>query len=209
MDIQGDKYLCHIYIPRGFKSFSQMRLDFDLPRTYLFYYYQLRHAVRAQFGSLASPLETPNLEKLLRALDQTKLISTYYSALVTNSNPRFRATQQKWDSLDIPLTEEDWSELCDTIKTSVISSRDRIIQLKVFYQSHLTPIKMKKMGISPSAECFRKCGHTADFLHCFWTCPIVQNYWVNIGAFLSSALGLPNILNPKNCLFFGDFVVPS
>lgn len=205
---RGIKYLCHIYTPQGFKSFSQMRLDFDLPRTYLFYYYQLRHAVRAQFGSLDSPLRTPNLEKLLRSPDQTKLISTYYSGFVADTNPRLKTAQKKWDSLDVPITEEDWSEFCDTFKTSVISSRDRAIQIKIFHHSHLTPARMHKMGISSSAECF---GDVAKQLHCFWTCPIVHDFWVNIGSFISSALGLPNIVNPKNCLLgiFGDLTIPS
>lgn len=35
---RGIKYLCHIYTPQGFKSFSQMRLVFDLPRTYCIYF---------------------------------------------------------------------------------------------------------------------------------------------------------------------------
>lgn len=151
------------------------------------------------------------MEKLLRSPDQTKLISTYYSALVTDTKPRFRTTQKKWDYLDIPITEEDWYEFCDTFKISVISSRDRVIQIKIFHHSHLTLARMHKMGISPSAECFRGCGQTADFLHFYWTCPTVQDFWANIGSFISSALDLPNIVNPQNYLLgiFGDLTIPS
>lgn len=50
------KYVCHLYTAQGFKSFYQLRVDLDLPRTYPFYYYQLRHAVRGQFGSLDDPI---------------------------------------------------------------------------------------------------------------------------------------------------------
>lgn len=123
-------------------------MDFDLPCTYPFYYYRLWHAVRAQFGSLDNPIQVPPLEKLLRCPDPAKLISTYYAALITDSNPRFQAAQTRWASLVVPFTEGDWSEFSGTYKTSVISSRDCVIQLKIFHHSHLTPARLNKMGWS-------------------------------------------------------------
>lgn len=77
---KGVKYLCHLFTAQGFKSFYQFRVDFSLPCTYIFYYYQLCHAVRTQFGSLDNPIQVP-LEKLLGHSDPTKLICAYYSAL--------------------------------------------------------------------------------------------------------------------------------
>lgn len=136
---RGVKYLCHLYNKQGFKSFYQLRLDFDLPRSYLFYYYQLRHAIRAQFGSLNDPTDLPPLEKLLRQPDPNKLISAYYTALMTDFNPRFSIAQEKWASMDISLTEDDWTEFSDTYKNTVISSRDRVIQVKIFHQSRPRP----------------------------------------------------------------------
>lgn len=88
-----------------------------------------------------------------------------------DSNPIFKIAQRKWESLDISIMEDDWLEFSNTFKASVVSSRDRVIQIKIFHQSHLTPAKMHKMGILSSAECFQGCGQMADFLHCFWNCP--------------------------------------
>lgn len=125
---------------------------------------------------------------------------------MTDSNPRFRMAQTKWTLMDSTLTEEDWTEFSETYKTSVISSRDRIINVNIFHLSHLTPARLHKLGLTPTAECFRGCSQAADFLHCFWTCSIVQQFWTEVGTFISSAIGLPNILHPKNCLLgiFGD-----
>lgn len=208
---KGIKYLCHLYDAQGFKTFQQLRPDFDLPRSYLFHYYQLRHAIRAQFGSLKNPTNLPPLERLLRQPDPNKLISTYYAALTTDVNPRFSKAQEKWTSMDISFTEEDWTEFRDTYKATVISSRDRVIQIKFFHHSHLTPARLHKMGLKSSAECFRGCGGSADIMHCFWTCPVVQDFWVEVGSFISSALGLPNIIHPKNGLLgiFGDLQLSS
>lgn len=93
-----------------------LRTDFDLSSNYIFYYYQLRHAVCAQFGSLDSPIQVPHLEKMLRWPDPTKLISIYYSSL---------AAQIKLASLNIPLVDANWTESSDTYKNSVISPKDR------------------------------------------------------------------------------------
>lgn len=177
-----------------------MCIDFDLPRSYMFFYYQLRRAIRAQFSSLENPVHIPQLEKILRRPNPTKLISTYYAALMTDCNLRFRVAQTKWASMDITFSDDDWSEFSNTYKTSVISSRDRIINIKMFHLPHLTPARLHKMGLAPTADCFQECGQVADFLH-----------WVGIGSFISSAVGLPNILHPKNCLLgiFGALHISS
>lgn len=67
------------------------------------------------------------------------------------------------------------------------------------------------MELIPSAKCFRGCGQTADFLHCFWSCPVVQDFWAEVSSFISSAMGLPNIVHPKNWLLgiFGDLHILS
>lgn len=41
--------------------------------------------------------------------DPTKLISTYYAALMTDCNPRFRVAPTKWASMDITFTKDDTS----------------------------------------------------------------------------------------------------
>lgn len=55
---------------------------------------------------------------------------------MADSNHRFAAFQTRWSNLNIQLTDEDWTEFVDTY----ISYWDRIIQIKVFNQSHLTPV---------------------------------------------------------------------
>lgn len=61
-----------------FKTFPQLQEEFGLPSTYLFYYYQLCHAVKAQFGSLDISLMITPLEKLQRCPEPTNLISELF-----------------------------------------------------------------------------------------------------------------------------------
>lgn len=160
---------------------------------------------------MPNPITIPLLKKMLQHPDPTKLISTYYAALTADYNPRFRMAQTKWTSLNTFPTDDDWSEFSETYTSSIISSRDRIIHIKVFHHSRLTPARLHRMGLSPSAECFRGCGQQADFLDCFCSCPVVHDFWVDVGSFISSAVGLPNIIHPNNCLLgiFGELPIPS
>lgn len=87
-----------------------------------------------------------------------------------------------------------------TYKSSVIASRDRVMQIMIFHHSHLSPYRMYRMGLRSTPECFRGCGAEDTFLHCFWSCPFVSSFWSEIGSFFSTVLGVSNILHPKNCL---------
>lgn len=89
------KYLCHLFHVQDFKSFSSLKEQLSLSPHYIFYYYQLRHVVQAQFSSLVNPVYITPLEKMLCRLDPTKLISHYYSALMTDSNRRFATAQTR------------------------------------------------------------------------------------------------------------------
>ena len=102
---------------------------------------------------------------------------------MTDFNPRYHKAQVKWTSLDLSLVDEDWSEFSDTYKTSVIASQHRIIQVNAFHQTHLTPARLHRMGLLPSAACFRGCGQEADFSHCFWSCPVVPALLGGSGCF--------------------------
>lgn len=124
------------------------------------------------------------------------MVQEYYSTQMADSNPRFAAAQTRQANLNKQLTDDDWTEFVDTYKGSVISSTDRVIQTKVF---HLTRFQMCKMGLCSASECFRGCGNKVDIKHCFWSssyciCILVISYYSQ----LSTALGLPNILYPKN-----------
>lgn len=68
-------------------SFSQLSQRFDLPDWMLFRYFQLRHAVGAQFP-LSPTVKADPIEEMLTPGDLDKLLSLLYDALLCTDIPR-------------------------------------------------------------------------------------------------------------------------
>lgn len=74
-----------------------------------FRYLQLRHAFRSQFP-LSLVLEITGVKRLLSAVDETKPLSTLYSALVGLDTSKVSQLFSVWQA-DVPtLTDDDWEE---------------------------------------------------------------------------------------------------
>lgn len=122
-----------------------------------------------------NPIRVPSLEKTCS--DPTKLISTYYAALNTDCNPRFWVDQTKWSSLDIPLSQRQTGlNLVIHISPQLYPLETALSSLRFFIILTLLLPSYIKWGCPPSAEYFRGCGQAADFIHCFWTCPMFRTF---------------------------------
>lgn len=64
----------------------------------------------------------------------------------------------------LEISEEDWEDLNEVWMSTVIVSKDKLIQLKFFHGIYYTPAKLNKLGLSSSSICFRLCGREADFV---------------------------------------------
>lgn len=148
---------------------------------------------------------TPGIRNTLISLiaeeDHSKLISKYYSALLSPSTARMVAAQWK---TDIPsLAEETWLEVLDTMVPSMISARDKMLQFNFLHRIYYTPKRLHKMGRRESPECPQCNAEVGDFFHMVWTCPRVMSYWRAILTYMEEKIGLPNIYSPARCLL-GD-----
>lgn len=42
------------------------------------------------------------------------------------------------------------------------------------------PVKCYKSKTIPQPYCWKECGQEGTFLHCWWSCPPVKNFWSHI-----------------------------
>lgn len=86
------------------------------------------------------------------------------------------------------FTQENWKAVCFSYPDTVISTRDKLIQLTYLPRTYFTP-KILFCDIEQG-----------DFLHMVWSCSKVRPFWSAVTAFISEALEMPNICNHKWCL---------
>lgn len=113
-------------------------LNFNLPSSHLFRYYQLSHVFNAHFAQ-AKTIEQSILEMVLRSHRLEKPASRLYSHFITVSPPALEGLMARW-LRDIPdLDNDDWDEVWDSPFRSLASLRDRLIQFKLVHRAYFTP----------------------------------------------------------------------
>lgn len=106
-------------MPRGVLApFRELQQAHNLPNTFLFRYWQLQHALRAQFPSQVL-LEPNSIEHLLISGMLEKHLSSLYLYLTVAHDVKYDRTRTKWQA-DIPsLGEEEWEECLTTFIPSM------------------------------------------------------------------------------------------
>ena len=74
----------------------------------------------------------------------------------------------------------------------------REMQIKTTLRYHLTPSRIAKMTAGKSNECWRGCGKIGTVMHCWWSCELMQSFWMAIWNYAQRAL--------KNCLPFDPII---
>ena len=64
----------------------------------------------------------------------------------------------------------------------------RGMQIKRTLRYHLTPSRIAKMTAGESDECWRGCGKIGTLMHCWWSCEVIQPFWMAIWNYAQRAL---------------------
>lgn len=142
-----------------------------MARTETFRYLQVQHALQAaipkgQTLSVASPLEDRILEEYM----PKKAISMTYQKLVNNMPDPLLQLRQHWERDITGLEDEDWQEALASPKEVAITSRLRLVQLKVLHRTYLSSTALVKVGYRADPGCGRECGLEGTFVHILWEC---------------------------------------
>lgn len=181
----GLKYLHQLYEYEVFKTFLQIQWKFRVPQTWHYRYLQLRHAAEAKVGLREVQLCNSKLERKLLSPVHSKLISTYCALLLDKPLPLTERANARWVADISDLTLEEWKEVCSSYPNTVISARNKLIQLRYFHQTYYTPQKdfLMRRRLSPTChKCEREQG---DFIHMVWSCNRIRPFWSAVTAFIA------------------------
>lgn len=105
-------------------------MQFGIPRTWHFCYAQLHHTAVTQFGIGEVQVQNISMVKVLLDPDLAKRISRYHQAVGPGHSRLIDRATSRWEGFVPELSEELWQEALDTYLGSVISSTDKMIQLR-------------------------------------------------------------------------------
>lgn len=102
--------------------------------------------------------------------------------------------------LKLPYDDGLWSAIWNSP-----SNRTRAIPLKLQYFKmlahwYMTPSRLSHISLSYQPTCWKGCGLRADYLHCWWHCKYIHDFWslVKQQIFLITNYNLP--LTPRSLL---------
>jgi len=125
-----------------------------------------------------------------------------YGCLLGLSDCSFDRIKRVWEGeLGESFEEDWWASALDRIRSSTICARLGLIQFKVLYRIHFS--KARLLEIFPNVEdrCDRCHAPLCNLSHMFFTCPMLQNYWVSYFTTMSKVLKIRIDVFPTIAIF--------
>ena len=172
----GLVYLHQLFNEDNLKTFEQLKMDFDLPRTDFFRYLQLRTFLTShkEWGKLLkrTPLEEFLIEIQMGSEDK-KTISKPYNIFLSMDLHNSLQIKQRWKAeMNMVIPQNTWQGMCTEAHLATNSNTWREFKWKIITRFFRTPEIVAKMGPTHSNLCWRNCGtRSANHTHTFWLCP--------------------------------------
>lgn len=101
-------------------------------------------------------------------------------------------------------------ELTSSWRSTFISARDQLIQVKWLHRVYLTPTRLVRIHRLQVDTCTRCHMGRGTLIHVIWECSALQSFWSEIHQFLNTKLGFPAVCAPENSLLgLIEDLVPS
>lgn len=182
------------------KSFEDLKQEFHLPQECFWQYLQLRHLLKSVFSPPITVLNEPSLIKDLLKMGQINhSVSKYYSKLIQQNCILPTILKKIWEKdLKMSFTESEWNKIGQNFRKL---SRDvrviRLIQFKIVNRYYWTPMRLYRLGLKNTPNCW-KC-HSSDgtMFHALWQCPKTLEYWNRIHSSIEKITGDNFELSPR------------
>ena len=182
----------------GLRSFTDLKNTFNLPGSSLFFYFQIRMAMKTYGVPWGSPLPFHPLFRLLERGRSGGLVSSIYKSIQKAICTQMGITTI-WD-VDLTPVQTNWKRVWDNIPLSSRNQNHQLIHFKMIHRFYLTPRKRCQLQLSPTPICsLCDSNSIGTYMHMMWECPPVNTFWLQISVALSNILEIhipctPNLL---------------
>lgn len=186
-----------------FHTFATLQEKFSIPQNLFYFYLQIRHFFHSLSPTLTLDVPTPFEHLCAEGPHQLHLISSIYHILHESTQvlPETHLYMRKWSVLlgrSIPM--KLWAKIwVSTFKSSkCVAQRETAVKILMFW--YRTPERIYHIDPSLSSRCWRCGTETGSHFHIFWTCSLMQAFWIEIQRTLQSITGLHLPFDPIHYL---------
>ena len=105
-----------------------------------------------------------------------------------------------WETdLAMKLDENTWQNIIDRIHFPFTSNKIKEANFKFIQKCYLTPIKMHKISRENSLNCPRCKNKQGTYMHMFWHCEKLKDFWNSVYSFTKSVLEIQ--FNASPCVY--------
>jgi len=198
---RGVNTLGDIYDTQGLCSIQDLRTRFYLPASSYFVYLQLRSALKMYGVPWNSPLPSHPMLQWIAPLLGRPSVSLIYSALIQHrakTLPIESIWNRELGSLNVNL---DWERIWYNLSLTSKNLAHQLIHFKTIHRAYITPYRRFQMKLQPTHNChICNTASPGTFLHMFWECPVISNFWLHVNSSLADILDIFYVPNPGFCL---------
>lgn len=190
---RGIKSFSDLFKDGVFRTFADISVEFNLPSSHQFRYFQIRHCARSLFPDVLNPPTHQTWDDLLSLNPFLKsFISRVYLRLMDWEDLHTNKSKTAWEG-ELGLSSSDfwWNRASHSGRTCTPCARLQLIQFKVLHRIHRSKSQLSKFYPNTiDDQCDRCSMSPCDLSHMFFYCPTLQRFWLNCFDTMSKALGV-------------------
>ena len=178
-----------LYIDGTFATFDALSSKFNLQRSNLFRYLQIRRFVHTTSPCFPNLPPKTGIDIILQTpMRHRGLISKIYNSITSLNTVSLDKIRADWvEELGINISDATWDGALYRVNGSTSCARLGLIQFKVLHRIHYSRVRLSKMYSNVSETCDRCQVAKADLAHMFWSCDKLYYFWTTIFQTLSEA----------------------
>ena len=159
------------YIDGLFGIFNDLTKKFNLQRSDLFRYFQVRHFIQTWSSTFPALPVNSELDTLLQTPVQNKgQISVITNTILSFQKVSLDKIRTDWATeLGMEISDAAWVCAQSRVNGTSSCARLNLIQFKVFHRIYYTKSKLSKIYPDIDDHCDRCNSTSADMAHMFWT----------------------------------------
>ena len=177
------------YIDGIFANFTDLSAKFNLQKSDLFRYFQVRHFIQSQSPTFPTSPADSGLEKILRnPMHFRRHIASISNIITSLQKTTLDGLRTTWsEELGFEIPGYFWEHALERINGTSSCARLSLIQFKVLHRTYYTKSKLSKIFNDLDDRCERCNSAPANMTHMFWNCPKLTEFWSSICKTLNDA----------------------